>query len=312
MWYRNFRCVILGSEDLKIEQNYNASDRRKINMPVENDRRTGIDRRARARENTEKELLMAFEALPPVRRLASLPDKLDNGDVLPALGAASLALINLPEDLRDIKAASEQIKSFVKGEKYVPKYDYREYQHPFSFFRGTMLHDLANPNVAKHPEIAEKLFAVDKTLVDTKFGKNILNLLKTENSGIIETKIKAICHTAETPLLVTANKYKGSAFGQLTARAMTRTTTIGLAALALIEAPKIIKAAANGDNIVEKIDNAAEQTLKSGVNVALTAAGIGYGGAIGFKKFGATGSIVGMGFGAILGSCISKKTQNTI
>ena len=53
----------------------------------------------------------ALESLPPVRRIASLPDKIQNNDYIPALGLASLALINLPEDVRDIKSAGEQINT---------------------------------------------------------------------------------------------------------------------------------------------------------------------------------------------------------
>ena len=81
----------------------------------------------------------ALESLPPVRRIASLPDKIQNNDYIPALGLASLALINLPEDVRDIKSAGEQISTFLKGGKYQGGYDYKNYQHDFSFFRGTIL-----------------------------------------------------------------------------------------------------------------------------------------------------------------------------
>ncbi|MEI8377123.1 MAG: Hsp70 family protein, partial [bacterium] len=41
-------------------------------------------------------------------------------------------------------------------------------------------------------------------------------------------------------------------------------------------------------------------------------AGIGYGGALGAKKFGAMGSLVGMGVGAVLGATASNKIQDII
>lgn len=60
-----------------------------------------------------------FEALPPVRRTLTIPEKIKHGEIATTLGMASLALINLPEDLRDIKGAYFQLKGAA------PKYDFR-------------------------------------------------------------------------------------------------------------------------------------------------------------------------------------------
>ena len=261
---------------------------------------------------TDQGVMYALESLPPVRRLSSLPDKIQNGDYAPAVGLASLALINFPEDCRDIKSAYSQL--FEKG--YKPKYDSKELQHPFSFFRGTLLHKFVDPNTAKNPELAEKLLNADTTLANTKFGKFVMKSLNTEISGAFNTSIEDIGHTKEMNNYVKALSFEGKGqlknFGELTARAMTRTTKLGVCVLAALELPKIFKAMGHGNGIGEQAGNTVKQTAKSGINVASITAGIGYGGAIGAKKFGATGSIVGMGLGAIIGAFASNKLQDVI
>lgn len=288
-------------------------DRRQSNVPVANDRRNGADRRAeKSNTNKNKDFLnYSFEALPQYRRIASIPDKIKAGNTTTALGLASLALINLPEDCRDVVSASKQIKSFFTGVKFEPKYDYTKYQHPFSFFRGTFLHNFADPNKSKKPELAQKILDSDKTLAQTKFGKKIINIFGAEKTGSIRTKIHAINSAKENPIFVRANIYEGTKFGKLTAHAMERTTKWGLVAIALLETPQIAKEFCHGDSISEKAKNGAKQVLKSGMNVALTSAGIGYMGAIG-QKLGPFGSLVGMGAGAIIGGYGSRKLQDVI
>ena len=262
--------------------------------------------------STDKTVFCALQSLPPVRRISSLPDKLQNGDTLSALGLVGLMAVNFPEDCRDVKAAGKQIGSFIKGAKFEGAYNYKELQHPFSFFRGTLLHKFVDPNTAKDKKLARKLFKMDKTVADTTIGQKILNLLKTKFIGFKSTKIKQIGHTEIKHRFVEAKVFKGSAFGKLTARAMDRTPIISLAILAALELPKIFKAMNEGKNIAEQTGNTAKQTVKSGINVASITAGIAYGGAIGSKYGKAFGSLVGMGFGAILGGIASKKVQEVI
>lgn len=259
-----------------------------------------------------------FEALPPVRRVASLPDKVHKGDYVPALGLASLALINLPEDLRDIKTAKEQVEAFLKGQKYEGAYNYRDFQHEFSFFRGTLLEFLVDFKKTGNIERAKKLYALDKSLLRTKFGERIMNLLGVEQAST-ETVKKFNKKTGLWEAARDINgkrrialKFDGSAFGKLTARAMARTTLIGTGVLAAIELPKILKAMTKGNNIGEKAENTAKQTAKSALNFAATTVGIAYGGAIGSKYLKGFGSIVGMGIGAVLTSKASQKLQNAI
>ena len=261
---------------------------------------------------TDNSLFSVVKAIPTFRRIYSAPDEVEKGNITTAAGMASLALINVPEDFRDMKNAYSQLKSAIKGGKYEYKYDYTKYQHPFSFLRGTLLNDVADSNKAKHKELAKKILKGDVTLARTRFGKKVFKILGVECVDKVETKVHDFGSTKATPKFVKANVYEGSSFGKLTAHAFERTTKYGVLAMALLELPKIVKAFNNGDNVEEKIKNGSKQILKSGINVAAITAGIGYAGAIGAQKLGPVGSLVGMGAGAIIGGYGSKKLQELV
>ena len=263
-------------------------DRRQDNVSVD------VDRRCDKSKSEDVGIFCALETIPPVRRAIDIPDKIQHGEITSALGMASLALINLPEDMRDINSALDQFRG-VKA-----KYDYKEYQHDFSFFRGTAIEKWLHKHVDAGKKWANWLFDNDKTFAETTFGEKTLNLIKAKLSkDTVSAKITNFLGIEEL-----AFKYEGSKFAQLTGRALKRTTKLGVIALALLEVPKIINSISKGETI--------EQTAKSAVNVASITAGISYGGAIGAKHGGAIGSLVGMGFGAVLSSKLSKKMQEII
>lgn len=261
-----------------------STDRRQNNIPIESERRSGIDRRDLPKDTSVFE---ALEIIPIFRRVSSIPDKIDNGDTTTALGMSSLALINLPEDLRDIKGAINQLKGVE------PKYNHKEYQHGFSFFRGTMIEEWLHKHADKGKLWANLLIKNDKPLVDTTFGEKILNIIKTEEKQKIRTQMKDF-----NDVSILATSYTGNWFKQITARALKRTTLLGLCVMCLLELPKIFKSK-------EKI----KQTEKSTINVISITTGIGYGGAIGHKYGGNVGSLIGMAAGAIVGSKTSDKIQ---
>lgn len=254
-----------------------------------------------------------FGSLPPVRRVMSLNDKVSQGDVIGVAGLMSLALVNLPEDCRDIGAAYKQGAAYLQGKPYQAAYDATKFQHDFSFFRGTLLHHLVDPNTTKNPKLTEKLLSLDVPLSTTNWGEKLINFFGAKESKVIDTTIEDIGHTVEAPRWVLAKEFKGSMFGQLTGRAMTRIPKIGAIALALLELPQILKSMNKGDTISEQASSTVNQTAKSAVNVTSILAGIGYGGAIGAKmcgnRFSAIGSLVGMGVGAVFGALTSKKIQ---
>lgn len=254
----------------------------------------------------EKTLL---SAVPMFRRVSSFDEKIENDDIVPAAGLVALAVINAPEDLNDLKEGWNHAKSLVTNHKYTQKYDHSKTQHTFSFLRNTLLEKwMDKTKNEKVKSILFKLDENDKVIYDTKFGKKVRKFL-----GITEGKELTTTMKNEFDQEVFLKEIKANnIFGELTARAMKRTTLLGLAALSLLEVPKIFKATGKGKNIEEQADSTVQQTVKSGMNVAAITAGIGYGGAIGAKHGKAIGSLVGMGLGAVFGALISDKAQKLV
>src|SRR5699024_4130325 len=129
------------------------------------------------------------------------PDKIEHSDFVPAAGLVSLAVLNAPEDLRDMKSAYSQIKASVLGNPFIPSYDYRTAQHPFSFFRGTLPHKFVNPKTSPCTKLAKWLLKNDTTLWDTKL-RNYASKKFDIKEESIDTEIKNITHTDKTPIIV--------------------------------------------------------------------------------------------------------------
>lgn len=277
-------------------------DRRKSDTAVQVERRGSKNRR---REKAIFEY--AFEALPQFRRLESVSNEVNGGQAATALGLAGLVLMNLPEDCRDVIDATKQVKCMITGEKYDGAYKHREYQHNFSFLKGTIIETW----VYKHADAGKKwanwLINNDKTLAETKFGEKVLNAVGCEEKDIIETQITNI-----KGLKTEATMYGGTKFAELTGRALKRTTFLGVLVMGVLELPKILSSTTKGDDISEKTASAIKQSAKSALNVASITASMGYCGAIGSKCCKGFGSLIGMGVGAILGNEISKKAQDFI
>lgn len=247
----------------------------------------------------ENKLPSVFDVIPTFRRIEKVPDKIENSDFVPASGLFALAVLNAPEDWRDMKSAYSQIKASVLGEKFTPSYDYKIAQHPFSFFRGTLLHKFVNPKTSPCPKLAKWLFKNDTTLWNTKLRDYVAKKFNIKESWI-KTSIKNITYTDKHPSYIDAKNFiTKSTFGELTARAMTRTTKIGTIVLGGLEAAHLVKEISDGENAIKS-------TAKSAINLVSSIAGIGYGGAIGAKYIGPVGSLVGMGLGAIAGNQVSK------
>ena len=188
-----------------------------------------------------KAKLQTVEAFTPMRKFLGAKKDFDKGEYIPGLGLASLAMINLPSDFSDVISSAKEIKSYLQGKTPNFSYEYEKAQHPFSFFRKTILHKPLEWLKDKKPELVEKILDTDKTFAETKAGKKLLEYFNVKYKGLCETKIPNIGHSVEDPLFVKARKYSGNKFGELTARAMNRTTVIGLGLLAFCELPTIIK-----------------------------------------------------------------------
>ncbi|MDD3150444.1 MAG: hypothetical protein PHV68_06380 [Candidatus Gastranaerophilales bacterium] len=326
----------------RFQDNYNQ-DRRQNAQSVDVERRSGIDRRDDLRisddklnsdleniKNTKskvdtfektissdssKVLLTALSPITPVRRISSIGDNIEDGNYQRAAGLFGLALVNLPEDTRDLKSASKQVGSkLFSSVEFKKAYDYKNYQHPFSFFRGTFL----EPVVNKMGKVGEALHKADIPIYDTKAGQKICDLLDIKKvdktftgrevpkvyindvgeAVIKKTKVKAI-------MLESA---KFGKFGKFIGRTMLRIPVLSVLALGLLELPAITKAFAKDK---DNIDEGLKQTAKSAINVTSILAGIGSVGAILSKK-GPSGSLIGMGIGSVAGAFASKKIQDII
>lgn len=245
---------------------------------------------------------IAFEGVPIFGRVNSVPEKLKEKDYTPAMGLVSLAIMNGPEDLRDVMSSYKQIKEgFPDPKTFHSGYDNKYAQHPFSFFRGTILGEYLNPNSndCPNPKLAAKLIQEDKTLWDTKFGNWVQEKLKIKSEDIV-TEIKDIDYNPTNLRKVPAKKFiTNNPIKDIIARAMTRTTKLGTLALGGIEAAHVIHEVMNGENFFE-------QAGKSAITLGTTIATTGVLGAVGAKHLGPTGSLIGMGLGAITGAMVNK------
>ena len=222
-------------------------------------------------------------------------------DYLCAKALTSMAILNGPTDIESIHSAWKQLRyKDKKPDGYNPK----EAQHPFSFFRGTVLHEYLNPNSEKciNKKWAKHVIKNDVSLRDTKMGRWILNKLGVEEdySQQIKTTIKDMTYTEKNPVHVDAKVFKSkNAFGDLTARALTRTSKYGAYALGGLGAIHAAHEIADGENVFKEI-------TKTTLQVGMTLASVGYLGALGYKHLGALGSLLGMGLGTAIGAGVPK------
>ena len=150
-----------------------------------------------------------------------------------------------------------------------------------------------------HPKAAAWLIKQDKTLWDTKLGNWIQEKFGIKES-VVDTNIKAIDSINTNIKYVPAKVFKTSnPFADITARALTRTSKLGAIALGGIEAAHVVHEVSNGKNFFAEAG-------KSALTLGTTLGATGVLGAIGAKHLGPTGSLLGMGLGAITGAVVSK------
>ena len=234
---------------------------------------------------------VAFEALPIAGRINNFADKMSAREYTSAMGIGALAVLNGPEELGDIISAYKQIKG-----EYKKPYDNKIAQHPFSFFRGTILNDYLNPNSPKclNKTAAKWLIDKDDSLWETNLGTLFSKLFNVEVKEI-PTNIPDITYTSETPNRIFAKQFiTNNPFAEITARTLTRTPKLGVAALGGIEAAHVAHEVSEGSDLWPEVG-------KSALSLTATLAATGYGGAIGAKYGGPLGSLAGMGLGAITG-----------
>ena len=127
-----------------------------------------------------------------------------------------------------------------------------------------------------------------------------MNKLGVEELDKVKTSVETMFSTKNIPDYVEANIYKSkNLFGDLTARALTRTSKYGAYALGGLGAIHAAHEIADGENIFKEV-------AKTTLQVGMTLASVGYLGAIGYKYLGALGSLLGIGTGTLIGTLLPK------
>lgn len=260
----------------------------------------------------------ALMAAPPYRRISAIPDKMRSDEVVYSLGMASLGLVNITGDFKDIKEAGKQVFLNAQGKEYKGVYDFKNYQHDFSLCHGTLLERFIDTKKMKNAKLAKAIESMDTTLLHTKLGQNILKLLGVKEIKSVPFKqFNKITNTWAVVKDVNgkikyARGFSGSKFGVLTAHVLARTIIPELMVFSLAEIPLIYRALQNNGSVKEKVKSTLKQTVKSTITVACLFAGFGYLGAIGSKYFKVFGSLAGMGFGAVIGTKVSQRINKHI
>jgi len=248
--------------------------------------------------HTEQTLLYALSPLPPIRRIESLPDSLEENNYPRAGLLVGMAAANFPGDLREIglavKEAKNVFKEGLKGLKSNP------YQHEMSFFKYTLLNSLS--------EKIKFLEKADITLFDTKFGEFLQNKL---NLGIDYSDIGTVKGAYAKETLI-GYKYTGNLAQRTIARTLHRIPVIGLVASTVLEIPALIRSITKTEgNALDKVKAFGKQLIKSAGYVGFTTAAISIMGAITFPC-SALLALIGMAIGSVIGLEASKRLNKMV
>lgn len=120
------------------------------------------------------------------------------------------------------------------------------------------MHEYLNPNSEKcvDKKWAKRIIKNDVCLFDTKFGKWLLKKINVQKNitNDISTNIDDITSTIKYPIKVNAYSFKTqNAFGDLTARALTRTSKYGVYALSGLGALHAVHEIADGEDLIKTL-----------------------------------------------------------
>ena len=269
-----------------------------------------IDEEA-VRKTKEKNKILsnaALETVPVFGKAPEITERVKSKDYPGAAIVASQLALDFPNLIDDAVDAVDQLDKIIKtklcgdGYKYMYKkaYNFKKAQHPFSYFRGTLLQDYVNPNSPKcpNPKVGEWLLDKDITLWDTRLGKKFGKVFKIKETKI-KTSIKDTRSTDYNKVNVRARVFESpSKLGKFTARAMTRTPVIGLVVSAAIETCQVVNAIKNNEKPEKAIMKGALR-FTSGTAITAICGTVG-------SFFGPIGSVIGLGIGAGLSYLVSK------
>lgn len=267
-----------------------------------------LDNGALKNKEVTKAVFAALSPIVPIRRISSLPDNVEDGNYARAAGLIGLAIVNLPEDTNDLKSAWKQVRT-----REIPSY-YKDYQAPFSFFRGTFLEPLVNIL----GKFGAQLHKLDVALFYTKFGEKLQELLNIDMADTVGTERKVpqiymdeAGKTSMREIEVEAVKLSGKTLPKLIGRAMLRIPVISVIALSALEIPAIIKSFKKNNALENKFTTGFKQIIKSITYVISMISGIALIGAL-FAKKGPAYSVLGMGAGSVISAFTSKQVVKII
>lgn len=248
-------------------------------------------------------------ATPTTKSINETTEKLKKKDYAGAFFIASQLALDFPNIIDDtldaIDFASKYINDKTCGHnyKYLYKkaYDWKQAQHPFSYFRGTLLQDFVNPNSKKcvNKKLANWVIKKDISLWQTKLGKYVEGIFELKTTKI-KTNIKSLNSIPQRPINIKAYKFiTSSKLGEITARAMTRTPVIGLAMSGFVEGCQVINEVKQGEATLSSIGKAIIRFVTSAITTA-------YLGAIGAKKAGPFGSMAGIAVAGLVNNTIAN------
>ena len=269
-----------------------------------------IDKESERKAKERNKILSnaVLETVPVFGKTPEITERVKSKDYPGATIVASQLALDFPNLIDDAVDAVDQLDKTIKtkicgdGYKYMYKkaYDFKKAQHPFSYFRGTLLQDYVNPYSSKcpNPKLGEWLIRQDKTLWDTKIGEKTKEYFKVKETKI-KTKIKDIRSTELNKVNLRAKSFESpSKFGKFAARAMTRTPVIGLVVSGAIETCQVVNAIKNGEEPDKAIVKGALR-FTSGTAITAICGTVG-------SFLGPVGSLIGLGIGAGLSYLVSK------
>ncbi|MDD3150423.1 MAG: hypothetical protein PHV68_06275 [Candidatus Gastranaerophilales bacterium] len=262
-------------------------------------------------DELDKKALPSFSAitmgvlstLAPVRKITSTQTELKDGNTSSAIGFLTLGIANLPQDYNDVRSSC----LWMKNKNYM--YNYKEYQHQFSFFKDTLFEKGVNKlNQNKQNFIKEHVYKRDLPLYKSRLGDVIKSAFNVEIEDSIKNSAFKYVSGKEVPIY----KIKSSSkLGRLVGEALLRTPKLSVYALALLEMPRIMKSFAQKGENDSNIENGTKQTVKSGVKLASIFTGMGLLGAK-LAKINPVLGLIGTGAGSLAGAYVSTKIDTVI
>lgn len=265
-----------------------------------------INKHDKAAISKEEIFKMASSPIAPIRRVLGVKESTERNNRIKTAGLILLAINNLPMDFSDINSVLKQIKN----NKIAPN----PTQMEFTFAQDTLLEFPLRQirkrvDTQKFDTIYDK---IDKSLFNTKFGKKIVKLLNltvtqeirpNESIDIIKNGLK------QNKIYVIKGKSK---IAKLICRSMMRIPVLSIAAFSLFEIPDIVKATNNETTKGKKFQAFGQQLLKSCINIVSMMAGMSTVGSVLDRRFGAIGSLAGIGLGNYFGEKIGTFINNKL